>query len=56
MLRLWNRKGKAVKNWRSKAWSIDPKQTTLTIIVRKEKLLRHVPPWIYEKMISGQIT
>ncbi len=32
MLRFWNRKGKAVKNWRSRAWSIDPKVTNLTII------------------------
>jgi hypothetical protein len=32
MLRLWNRKGVAVRKWRSRAWSIDPKVTTLTII------------------------
>jgi hypothetical protein len=32
MLRLWNRKGNAVKKWRSRAWSIDPKVTNLTII------------------------
>jgi hypothetical protein len=32
MLRLWNRKGTAVKKWRSRAWSINPRVTTLTII------------------------
>lgn len=32
LLRFRSRKGKAVKNWRSKAWSIDPKVTNLTII------------------------
>jgi methyl coenzyme M reductase subunit C-like uncharacterized protein (methanogenesis marker protein 7) len=32
MLRLWNRKNNAVRNWRSKAWSIDPKVTNLTMI------------------------
>jgi hypothetical protein len=32
MLRLWKHKGNAIKNWRSRAWSIDPKVTNLTII------------------------
>jgi hypothetical protein len=31
-LRLFRRKGRAVKKWRSRAWSIDPKKTKLTII------------------------
>jgi len=51
MLRLFKRKGKAVKKWRSKAWSIDPKKTNLTIILKKEKLSQQVPPWIYKKWI-----
>jgi hypothetical protein len=32
VLRLWNRKNSAVRKWRSRAWSIDPKVTNLTII------------------------
>jgi hypothetical protein len=32
MLRFWKRKGEAVRKWRSRAWSIDPKVTHLTII------------------------
>jgi hypothetical protein len=32
VIRLWKRKGKAVKKWRSRAWSIDPKKTKITII------------------------
>jgi len=32
MLRLWNKTGITVKNWRSRAWSIDPKVTNLIII------------------------
>jgi hypothetical protein len=32
VVRLWKRKGKAVKKWRSRAWSIDPKKTKITII------------------------
>ena len=31
-MKLFHRKNKAVKNWRSRAWSIDPKVTNLTII------------------------
>lgn len=38
MLRLWNRKGDAVKKWRARAWSIDPKVTNLTIINTDSKL------------------
>ena len=29
---FWNKKGVAVKKWRSRAWSIDPKVTKLSII------------------------
>ncbi len=54
MLRLWNRKGKAAKKWRSRAWSIDPNKTKLTIVVEKETLSRHVPPWIHKKMLLTQ--
>jgi hypothetical protein len=32
VLRIWKRKDVAIKNWRSRAWSIDPKKTNLTII------------------------
>jgi hypothetical protein len=32
MFRIWNKKDTAVKKWRSRAWSIDPKVTNLTII------------------------
>jgi hypothetical protein len=38
MLRLWNRKRDGVKKWRSRAWSIDPKVTNLTIIKTDSKL------------------
>jgi hypothetical protein len=55
VLRFWSRKGKAAKKWRSRAWSIDPNKTNLTIVVRKEKLSQHVPPWIYKEMLATQI-
>jgi hypothetical protein len=56
MLRFWRKKGKAVKKWRSRAWSIDPKKTNLIIVVKKEQLSQHVPPWIYKEQLSSQIT
>ena len=34
--KFWKRRSKAVKNWRSRAWSIDPKVTNLTIISSEE--------------------
>ena len=37
--RLWNRKGQAVKKWRSRAWSIDPKKTKITIIKNASNLV-----------------
>jgi len=49
VLKFWKRKSKAVKKWRSRAWSINPNKTTLTIITKKEKRAQHVPPWIYKK-------
>jgi len=55
MLRLWNRKGNAVKKWRSRAWSIDPKKTNLTIVIKKKHLSQHIPPWIYKKYFASQI-
>jgi len=56
VLRFWKRKGKAIKNWRSRAWSINPNETNLTIVFRKEKLSQHVPPWTYKKWLLSQIT
>jgi hypothetical protein len=53
-MRFWGGKDKAVKKWRSRAWSIDPKKTRLTIIVKKETLSQHVPPWMYKKWFSSQ--
>jgi argininosuccinate synthase len=49
MLRLWNRKGVAVRKWRSRAWSIDPKVTNLTIIKTEADKLESIdkggPDW-----------
>jgi hypothetical protein len=42
------------KKWRSRAWSIDPNRTNLTILVKEEKRAQHVPPWIHKKMLAAQ--
>ena len=34
--KFWKRKSRAIRNWRSRAWSIDPKVTNLTIINSEE--------------------
>ncbi|MCW4047220.1 MAG: hypothetical protein NWE99_06625 [Candidatus Bathyarchaeota archaeon] len=54
MLKLFTRKSRAVKKWRSRAWSIDPKKTNLTIISNQENF-GHVPPWVYKKRIASLI-
>ena len=38
LLNFWNRKGVAAKKWRSRAWSIDPKITRLTIVTEAPKM------------------
>jgi hypothetical protein len=52
VLKFWNKKGKAVKKWRSRAWSIDPHETNLTIVAKKDKFSQHVPPWMHKKCRS----
>ena len=41
MFRLFSLKSKSIKNWRSRAWSIDPQKTKL-IITKTKKSVRHV--------------
>jgi hypothetical protein len=55
-MKLFHRKSKDVKKWRSRAWSINPNKTKLTIVVKKDMLSQHVPPWIYTKWLSSRIT
>ncbi len=51
VLKLLNRKSKTVKKWRSRAWSIDPNKTNLTIVVRKKKLSQQISPLTYQKWL-----
>ena len=48
-MRLFRRKSHAVKNWHSRALTIDPRKTKLTIINKKRT--KQVPPWVYKKYV-----
>jgi hypothetical protein len=53
-MRLFRRKGQAVKKWHERAMMIDPKKTKLTI--RRSKKVKDVPAWAYKKFSLPQIT
>jgi len=46
-MRLFSKKGRAVKNWHARAMLIDTRRTKLTLISTSH--VKHVPPWVYEK-------
>jgi hypothetical protein len=54
LMRLFRRKGHAVKNWHSRALIIDPKKTRLTLITKKAT--KQVPEWIYKKYVQQQLS
>lgn len=48
IMELFNRKAKAKKKWRSKAWLVDLNKTKLTLDSRA--CPKHVWPWICEDL------
>jgi len=52
-MRLFRRKGAAVKNWHARALIIDPKKTKLTLI--RTSGGKHVPAWVYKKFAPQQL-
>jgi len=52
-MRLFRRKGRAVKNWHSRALLIDLKKTKLTII--SEKATKQIAAWVYKKYVPQHI-
>ncbi len=52
-MRLFRRKGHAVKNWHSRALLIDPKKTKLTLI--SKTATKQVPAWVYKKYLPQQL-
>jgi hypothetical protein len=53
-MRLFRRKGYAVKKWDERAMMIDPKKTKLTI--RRSRKVKNAPAWAYKKFSLPQIT
>ncbi len=51
-MRLFSKKGRAVKNWHTRALMIDPKKTKLTLIRTQEA--KQLPLWVYRKYASQQ--
>ena len=49
-VKLFRRKGQAVKNWHARALLIDPKKTKLILISSKKT--KNVPAWAYEKFVA----
>jgi hypothetical protein len=52
-MKLFKRKGRAVKNWHERAMMIDPKKTKLTL--GRSKGMKNIPAWAYKKFILPQI-
>jgi hypothetical protein len=53
LMRLFSKKGLAVKNWHARALLIDPKKTKLTLIKTHE--VKQVPSWVYKKYAPQQL-
>jgi hypothetical protein len=53
-MRLFRRKGHAVKNWHTRAMTIDPNRTKITIV--KTKTEKQIPLWVYKKYAPQQLT
>lgn len=53
LMRLFSRKGRAVKNWHARALIIDPKETKLTLIRTHEA--KQFPSWVYRKYAPQQL-
>jgi len=53
LMRLFSRKGCAVKNWHARALLIDPNKTKLTLI--RTNNYKQVPLWVYKKYAPQQL-
>ena len=52
-MKLFRRKGRAVKNWHERALTIDPNKTKITIV--KTKTEKQIPLWVYKKYAPKQL-
>jgi hypothetical protein len=53
-MRLFSRKGRAVKNWHARALMIDPNKTRITIVRTKKG--KQLPLWVYKKYAPQQLS
>jgi hypothetical protein len=53
-MKLFHRKGRAVKNWHARALMINPNTTRITIV--KTKTEKQIPLWVYKKYAPQQLT
>ena len=53
LMRLFRRKGCAVKNWHARALLIDPNKTRITIV--RTKTAKQIPLWVYRKYAPQQL-
>ena len=53
-MRLFWRKERAVKNWHTRALTIDPKKTKITIVRTKKD--KQLPLWVYRKYAPQQLS
>jgi hypothetical protein len=52
-MKLFRRKGHAVKNWHTRALMINPSETRITIV--KTKTEKQIPLWVYRKYAPQQL-
>jgi len=50
-MRLFSRKGKAVKKWHDRAMTIDPKKTKLILVGNGDA--KDVPTWVYKRFTTS---
>ena len=52
-MKIFRRKGRAVKNWHARALTINPNKTRITIV--RTKKAKHIPIWVYKKYAPQQL-
>jgi len=48
-MKLFRKMGKAKKNWRRKAWLVNPNRTKIIFVATASAKQKRVPPWVYSK-------
>jgi len=48
-MKLFERKEKAEKKWRGRAWMVNSDKTRIILLNASSPRPKHLPPWIYRK-------